>query len=426
MATFYIDPSSATNGVGSEVDPFNAWSSVTWTAGNTYLQRAGTTHSGTITVGASGTAGNEITISYYGTGTMPIVQGAAAEHGINLGTRAFINVFGMEAIAGSNSTRNGINGLATDATTNHFIKIVGCKASSPTSSGGTGIVLRGKGDVIRSTEVSDCVLDAVFLTVSDCTIDNCYIHTFDTARGDGDGIQFAGTHDHGNTRLIRTRVIGHVDSPTKQCVITAAGSGSFRVEGGEFYGMVTGLSIAIPGAVVQGAKVWGGTQRAITCAGNDIKVQSCLLYDTLRGVSLDTVTGVYVDDSTIDASEEGITANTGAASYTGRNNWIDAPTVHTLSSTASCTLSGNRYAVGSSFTINTTDYDLAGWKTASSTDADAAEVDPLLTATHRPKSGSPLLQAGTHLGYRRDIEGKQRRNPPCIGAYDVATMRTAP
>ena len=27
---------------------------------------------------------------------------------------------------------------------------------------------------------------------------------------------------------------------------------------------------------------------------------------------------------------------------------------------------------------------------------------------------------------QRDIEGKQRRNPPSIGAYDVATMRVIP
>ena len=229
MTTFYIDPTAAPGGDGSIGAPFDAWGDVTWTAGNTYLQKSGTIHNGTITVGTSGTAGNEITIGFYGTGAMPIVQGAAAEHGINLGTRAFINVLGINAIGGSNSGRNGINGLATDATTNHYITISGCKVQSPVSVGGSGIVLRGKGDVIRQTEVYNCVLDAMFLTVSDCTVDSCYIHDFDTANGgDGDGIQYAGTHNHGNTRLINTRIIGHTNGPVKQCVITAAGSGTFR------------------------------------------------------------------------------------------------------------------------------------------------------------------------------------------------------
>jgi hypothetical protein len=51
-------------------------------------------------------------------------------------------------------------------------------------------------------------------------------------------------------------------------------------------------------------------------------------------------------------------------------------------------------------------------------------TDPMLTDTHRPRAGSPLIGAGTHLGYTRDIERKQRPNPPSIGAYDHTTMRT--
>lgn len=47
-----------------------------------------------------------------------------------------------------------------------------------------------------------------------------------------------------------------------------------------------------------------------------------------------------------------------------------------------------------------------------------------MTPDYKPMPGSPLLGAGTHLGYTRDINRKQRPNPPAIGAYDVATMRT--
>ena len=73
------------------------------------------------------------------------------------------------------------------------------------------------------------------------------------------------------------------------------------------------------------------------------------------------------------------------------------------------------------------DYNAAYGMTASTNHTDGAHnitADPLLTAGYRPKVGSPLLGAGTHLGYRRDIDGKQRPNPPSIGAYDVATLRT--
>lgn len=45
-----------------------------------------------------------------------------------------------------------------------------------------------------------------------------------------------------------------------------------------------------------------------------------------------------------------------------------------------------------------------------------------VTAEFRPKPGSSLLGTGVHMGYLRDVDGKQRQNPPSIGAYDAATM----
>lgn len=52
--------------------------------------------------------------------------------------------------------------------------------------------------------------------------------------------------------------------------------------------------------------------------------------------------------------------------------------------------------------------------------------DPRLDDNYRPRFDSPLLGAGTHLGYVRDLDGKQRPRSPSIGAYDLAYLRTAP
>lgn len=43
-----------------------------------------------------------------------------------------------------------------------------------------------------------------------------------------------------------------------------------------------------------------------------------------------------------------------------------------------------------------------------------------VNSQYRPLPGSALLRAGSHVGYRRDLEGRQRQNPPSIGAYDGA------
>jgi hypothetical protein len=49
----------------------------------------------------------------------------------------------------------------------------------------------------------------------------------------------------------------------------------------------------------------------------------------------------------------------------------------------------------------------------------------ILDANGRPMIGSPLIAAGVHLGYSRDLDGRQRNNPPTIGAYEAPISRTA-
>ncbi len=67
-------------------------------------------------------------------------------------------------------------------------------------------------------------------------------------------------------------------------------------------------------------------------------------------------------------------------------------------------------------------------------EGDAVTANPLLSPSYRPLPGSPVIPqydangdhiagtGGTHIGYTRDLDGVQRRNPPSIGAFDVATL----
>lgn len=73
MAIFYIDPSLSSNGSGTENSPFNTWASVTFSAGNSYLQKANTIFYGAIVVNSSGTSGSPIILGKYGTGDNPKV-----------------------------------------------------------------------------------------------------------------------------------------------------------------------------------------------------------------------------------------------------------------------------------------------------------------------------------------------------------------
>lgn len=73
--TYYVDPTCGVNGDGTTTTcgihgPFNSWNNVSpWAAGNTYAGKGGTSETfTTYSIQASGTAGNPITITSYGTG----------------------------------------------------------------------------------------------------------------------------------------------------------------------------------------------------------------------------------------------------------------------------------------------------------------------------------------------------------------------
>lgn len=431
MAVVYINPTAATNGSGASlVDPKNTYTGLTWTAGNEYLQVEGTTHVGTANPNTSGVSGNPITIGVCAAQTgervytkgSATIQGAAGEHGVNLGTRSYIEIDGLRCIADSGSARNGINGLAADALTAHFITLRRVVAESPVSSTGNGVQLRGAGDVIEDCVFENCQQDGAFLTVSDFAMRRTLVQNVDLARTAGDCVQFTGTHNYGSVVLEDVFLYGHTDSPFKQCLITGEGSGSFVWRRGVAHGMVTGVLLAIPGAIVEGVRVWGGTQRGFTLAGANQKVRSCLVFDTPRGVSVTgAFTGAEIDNATIIASSRGITALDDAATFTARNSFIDAPLAY--QGVAASTISGVSNAFGQACQWEkggTTYASLGEWQAASSTDAASAVVDPMLTDAYMPRPGSPLLTQGADLGYIRDIRGFQSRKH--IGAYGRATM----
>jgi len=81
MTTYYINPSHTNNGDGDGTadktgagGAFNAWTGISWAAGNTYLQARGTTATETVTIGANGTNGSPIILGAYGTGDKPIID----------------------------------------------------------------------------------------------------------------------------------------------------------------------------------------------------------------------------------------------------------------------------------------------------------------------------------------------------------------
>lgn len=64
--TIYVDPDAPDGGNGSQAMPFNSWYDVTWCAGTTYLQKAGSVSRDSLTITVSASADAPVVIGSYG------------------------------------------------------------------------------------------------------------------------------------------------------------------------------------------------------------------------------------------------------------------------------------------------------------------------------------------------------------------------
>ena len=163
MTTYYIDPTSNTNGDGlSTTTPFNSWASVTWVAGNTYLQKAGTKAYEQVSVGGSGTASSRISIGKYGVGKNPIV-GVGTQYGMYLAARQYIDISNVDA---ENCTSHGFY-IRTSGSTIQEITLTNCVARNNV---GNGFFLDG---VVLTASISK-------VTFTRCLAYNNGQHGYDT------------------------------------------------------------------------------------------------------------------------------------------------------------------------------------------------------------------------------------------------------
>lgn len=502
MATFYIDPTAGSGGDGSEGDPFDSWADVTWTAGNTYLQKAGTTFSGGIVVGASGTNGNPITIGRYGDGADPIVTNGSGT-GLQSAGVNYINISDFRAtgcsshgmnLRGSNcnfedllSDYNGGSGVninmgvswsntnyrrvvchgnvdhafgnsgVTASVTISNILFEDCHFGGSTGSGKHGLVMQFLAGASGATMANITVRGGVFSDNTGAGINIRNQH--DTYPGASDyyntNVRIIGAtcNDNGAGGITLTRSVG---GTVRGC--TCNGNGALSTLGGIWFGGCTGFVVednycadnttpGIDGAgifddqynvnsIVRRNRVYrsAGSSAEAYYSGYGIAVyntagsrhQSNLVVGCRHGywISHASLSDCEIDGMTvIDSELTSISVDNGAADgvVTLVNNCtvggvygIDADP---RGDGVTLAAESNNNAYGAS------DANFNGF----TPDASDTQVDPQLTADYRMKPSSPLLQAGTFISYaHRDINGVQRPNPPSIGAYDVATMRTNP
>jgi hypothetical protein len=173
MATIYIDPSATNNGDGTTYTQAasggaagakNTWSGLTYTAGNSYLQRAGTTYTTQITVNAGGTVNSRMTFGSYDASNGAVTTtkaklAGAARYGINfLVDIGFTTVqdFDISAIGDGTNSNFGVTCITT--------------ASNPATAIGVIVQRCDIHDLVNSAAQD---VDGVHLIGADCKVLNC-------------------------------------------------------------------------------------------------------------------------------------------------------------------------------------------------------------------------------------------------------------
>jgi len=426
MAVVYINPTAASNGSGASLaDPMNVWPTTGWTAGNQYVQLADTTLNGNIAPNASGTAGaGRILIGtcdqsgaiVLDGSSRAVIAGGADQDALDLGrsgTRNYYDVVGLDLRGGTGTSRSAVYGLGGIETTARFNSIRGCILTAQ-----AGAAINGRGDtwtVVWNT-IRNSQIDGIFFAGANLKIEGNTIEGNDTALTNGDGIQVSTAASVGLCCIRNNRITHPVASP-KQGIIFAGASGSVVVEGNTIIGGgQSAIALQLPGAVARRNTITGCVN-GFSILAADVVIESNLVVGGESGVifTIDGGTGaVITGNAFVDLTANGIYNVVAAdlATWTARNNLF-----------VNC-LRGI-YAVSDAVTTqNHNGFWRCGTNLSGVTGGDDITADPLLTSSYRPRAGSPLIGTGTHLGYTRDIDRKQRPNPPSIGAYDTATLRT--
>lgn len=106
MATYYIDPSAATNGSGTEESPYNTLSGVTPADNDVFLFKCNTTYLGSLET--THLAANNLMFGNYGTGEKPILTSLVIPSWTQNSTYSTVYEYSLGSNLGGNVSENGV------------------------------------------------------------------------------------------------------------------------------------------------------------------------------------------------------------------------------------------------------------------------------------------------------------------------------
>jgi len=381
--TYFVDPVAGVDGnPGTQALPWKTITKVnsTVTANQSVGFKRGTTIAGQLIPGANG-----ITYGAYGTGALPIVNGAGQTQCIFASSKSNITVQDLRLTAG------GTYGIAADAV--NGLTITGVEIDSANSSG----ILLGNG-------------------TQNVTISNCLVHNNGIgASGDRDGIGIGGGG------------LAPHDITIQGCDIYNNWHDGIRIAMTSAFNTPSNVTVKL------------NTVRNST-AGSGIACDACSNLTVIFNVVVNNTAGVgiYIVPANISSHVENVagvvyhntvvgnlwgmqSTNGGGGTFNinARNNLFQnngtAGSSAEMSLTTLTTWASDYnlvwHAAGGNFMYGGGFMNWATWKsTIAPNDANSKNSDPLLSWDYTLQAGSPALAAGIF------IAGISTANPPNIGA----------
>lgn len=413
MATYYIDPSSPTNGVGTQNDPFNTMptSLTSYVNGDSFLFKKGTIYTVTWSSGDMFTVNREITLGAYGTALKnPIIT---CKYSGTSGARLF-RVFNENFTCSNISFDNMTNvtpiyvngGLANiTITQNSFVNILGDINENAINIGASKACTNV---VVTDNYFYQIANDAMVINSSDklWILRNRIIFPSFTA-SNGDGIAVTGSC---TDLWIAYNFINHTNKDTKQCIIQDGGtSGWARIEYNTCIGyfksdsvLHTGIYCSLPGVIRKNfIKTWRSAIFQNATAG--IEIYGNII---LQGAGSSGTGAIY---------------STATTNYSVYNNTIICLTNNNVADAAiRNTNSDTTIRVYNNITNGYTTPVLIGGSSLSGNNV----TDLNLSQYYKLLSTSSSIATGTFTGNYQDKQGTSFWTTPSIGANEYMRTKT--
>ncbi len=415
MATYYVDPSSGTNGSGSFGSPFNVWTSAWSAAGagssDILLQKAGTTFVGTVGFTRNGASADApIIVGVYDPVTgarMTGVRGAAkingngASIGMNMQDRYFNVVDGFEVFNCLNyglyegHSAGTADQKADYVTAMQFTNLYVHHIAEPTLS---GMWIQGSGVRYSNILIEDCAGDGIS-HAGQATYEDLNIRRINNTEGGlGDCIQQQTVRS--GTVMRRCR-LDHSNNPQKQAYVLGTGvlitATGIIIEDNEFIGDAQGAGLVsvnfVTGVTVRRNKFYGAGLYVLGST-SVVDVDSNIFI----GRGGNTIGIGSAVNATVNARHNTIIEHQRGVELLGVNNTAKNNIV---------------YFPGAELPIN------AISKTTNFTNLDG---DPLLDDDFRPDNFA-CKGTGTYVAVR-DYRGRMFRQAPNIGAIEEPSTTT--